>query len=52
MKQIAMEDKINTMLDEIVEARKKVSPIKVFKQYVLAELIVKTHNKEVIKGDL
>jgi len=46
MKQVAMENAINIMLDEIVEARKKNSPVKVFKQSVLADLIMKAHQKE------
>ncbi len=47
MKQVAMEDQINKMLDEIVDARKVYSPVKVFKQSVLAELIIEAHKKEV-----
>ena len=47
MKQVGLEDPINVMLDQIVEARRKASPIKVFKQSVLADLIMKAHKKEV-----
>ena len=47
MKKVKILDGVNTMLDEIVKARRESGVLSVNKQSVTNELIIKAHKKEV-----